>query len=85
MDSLKTILLILPAVMFSFDGFLFAASLQNEAKKPSTYKVAAISGVTFITIIYLAVTLFMYLAGNPDVEGGMTIAGAIQGIFPDQD
>ena len=82
--SLKTILMILPAVMFSFDGFLFAASLSNDAKKPSTYKIAAISGVSFITVIYLLITLSIFLIGNPEIEGGMTVSGSLAGIFPNQ-
>ncbi len=73
------ILMILPAVMFSFDGFLNAASLSNEAKSPTTFKVAAVSGITFITIIYLCVTLFTYMVGGNESSVNDAISKAFGG------
>ncbi len=59
------VLLMTPTVMFSFDGFLFAASLQNEAKKPSTYKVAAIFGIILIILVYVLMSTFAFMYGDP--------------------
>jgi amino acid transporter len=67
-----------PTVMFSFDGFLFAASLQNESKKTSTYKVAAVSGVLFIILIYILLSLFVFAFG--DQEGGYIVSNALYNI-----
>ncbi|BDV03414.1 MAG: putrescine/ornithine APC transporter [Candidatus Hepatoplasma scabrum] len=76
--NFKIILLMAPTIMFSFDGFLFAASLQNESKKTSTYKVAALSGVVFIILIYLLLSLFVFAFG--DESGGFTVSNAIYNI-----
>ncbi|BDV02845.1 amino acid permease [Candidatus Hepatoplasma crinochetorum] len=77
-SNLKIILLMAPTVMFSFDGFLFAASLQNESKKTSTYKVAAVSGVLFIILIYILLSLFVFAFG--DQEGGYIVSNALYNI-----
>lgn len=77
-DNFKMILLMAPTIMFSFDGFLFAASLQNESKKPSTYKVAALSGVVFIILIYILLSLFVFAFG--DESGGFIVANSLFNI-----
>ncbi len=55
------ILLMFPTIMFSFDGFLFAASLQNESKKPSSYKIAVIFGIILIIALYLLMSIFSFM------------------------
>lgn len=85
LDSFNVILLLLPTIMFSFDGFLYAASLSNESKKVSTFKSAAMIGITFIVIIYVLVTIFTFMLGDPTKEGGMTITSALQTAFPSQE
>ncbi|CRX37274.1 / steT_2 / Serine/threonine exchanger SteT /:151183 Forward [Candidatus Hepatoplasma crinochetorum] len=77
-ENFKMILLMAPTIMFSFDGFLFAASLQNESKKPSTYKVAALSGVIFIILIYILLSLFVFAFG--DESGGFIVANSLYNI-----
>ncbi len=55
------ILLMFPTIMFSFDGFLFAASLQNESKKPSSYKIAVTFGIILIIVLYLLMSIFSFI------------------------
>ncbi len=55
--SFSTILLIMPGVMFAFDGFLYANSMSTETKTPNTYKNAAIISIAIITTIYLLFSL----------------------------
>ncbi len=77
------VLLILPPILFAFDGFLYAASLSTEAKTESTYKTAAIFSIIFITIIFIAFSLSTFALA--DSEGGgeaFTISGVIKNIFP---
>ncbi|CRX36821.1 / steT_1 / Serine/threonine exchanger SteT /:288333 Forward [Candidatus Hepatoplasma crinochetorum] len=76
------LLLILPAILFAFDGFLFAASLSNEAKSPKTYKRALIISVFFITAIYLLFSLSSFLLGEGNgANGNYEINGIIVAIF----
>lgn len=82
----KLILILSPTVMFSYDGFLFAASLQNEAKKKSTFKTAAITGVVFIILIYLLMSFFSFAYGG-DINGDglnndYSVNGAFHNLFP---
>lgn len=76
------LLLILPAILFAFDGFLFAASLSNEAKSPKTYKRALIIAVFFITGIYLLFSLSSFLLGDGNgASSNYEINGIIVAIF----
>ncbi|BDV02171.1 MAG: putrescine/ornithine APC transporter [Candidatus Hepatoplasma vulgare] len=77
----KLILILSPTVMFSYDGFLFAASLQNEAKKKSTFKTAAITGVVFIILIYILMSFFTFAYGDP-TTGDYSVNGAFHNLFP---
>ncbi|BDV03506.1 MAG: putrescine/ornithine APC transporter [Candidatus Hepatoplasma scabrum] len=76
------LLLILPAILFAFDGFLFAASLSTEAKSPKTYKRALIIAVFFITAIYLLFSISSFLLGDGNgSESNYAINGIIVSIF----
>lgn len=56
-DSLfKLFVLALPGVMFAYDGFIWAAALQGEAKKQSTFKVALISGMLLVAFLYVSLS-----------------------------
>lgn len=79
-SNLKIILLMAPTIMFSFDGFLFAATLQNESKKPSTYKVAAISGIIFIVFIYIVLSLFVFAFGNEGTNHDFSVVSCVFNI-----
>jgi len=43
--------------MFTFDGFLFASSMQNEAKSKKTFPVALVTGIAVISILYLMIAI----------------------------
>ena len=38
--SFSAIILALPPIMFAFDGFVYSASMQNEAKSDKTFMTA---------------------------------------------
>ncbi len=81
--SLETILLIMPGVMFAFDGFLYANSMSTETKKPNTYKNAAIISIAIITTVYLLFSLSTFLIAPLGPEGyDYTISGIINAMFP---
>ncbi len=79
-NALKMILLISPTIMFSYDGFLFAASLQTESKKPSTYKVALVSGIIIIILLYIVTSIFVFAFS--DTENSFSVPQALASIFP---
>lgn len=79
-SQILSILFIIPAILFAFDGFLFANSLSREAKTENTFRNAAIISVFFITIIYITFSLSTLLIGDP--TQGFTIQLVILAIFP---
>ncbi|AHK22367.1 APC family permease [Candidatus Hepatoplasma crinochetorum] len=81
-NAFYNLLLILPAILFAFDGFLFAASLSNEAKSPKTYKRALIIAVFFITLIYLSFSIGCFLLGDGNgANSNYEINGIIVAMF----
>ncbi len=60
---------VLPGILFSFDGFLYADSLSLEAKKETTYKKALIFSIIFIVIIYILFSLSTMTLAGLDAEG----------------
>lgn len=55
----------MPAIIFVFDGFLTSGSLSKEAKTPTTYKVAVLSGIIMVIFIYLSYSLGVFALGAP--------------------
>ena len=53
----RVLILALPPIMFTFDGFLFASSLQNEAKSKQTFPVALVTGILVISVLYLFIAI----------------------------
>ncbi len=92
-DSLfKLFVLALPGVMFAYDGFIWAAALQGEAKKQSTFKVALISGMLLVAFLYLSLSwavfaIFPYTDVNGDGIYQATYAlgdlNTVGGIYTD--
>ncbi len=64
--SFGNILIILPGILFAFDGFLYANSMSNETKKKNTFKNAIIISMVLITLIYILFSLTSYMIA--DVE-----------------
>ncbi len=84
-SNILQILMILPAILFAFDGFLFANSLSTETKKPSTYRNAAIIGVFIITMVYILFSLSSYMLA--DINDGLDdqkfgIEAIFSGLWP---
>jgi amino acid transporter len=52
-SSILNILTIMPAILFTYNGFLTSASMMNESKNYKTYKVAFISAMSFAAILYI--------------------------------
>ena len=71
-------LLALPPIMFTFDGFMFASSLQNESKKKSTFPTALVSGLILISVLYLFVAIGTMATAS--VPPAFTIAELTTGI-----
>ncbi len=66
-SNIMQILMILPAILFAFDGFLFANSVSTECKKPSTYRNGAIIAVFIITMVYILFSLSSYMVADGEV------------------
>lgn len=62
------ILMTIPAILFSFDGFLLAGALSKESKTPTTFKTAFIVSMIFIIAIYLLFSLAVFGLGTEDTE-----------------
>lgn len=83
-SNIVKILLIIPPILFAFDGFLFANSLSSEAKSENTYKMSAISAIFIITLVYLLFSMSTFMLG--DADGGLdsnnfTITAVFINIF----
>lgn len=64
------IMLTLPAIMFTFNGFIFSASLQPEAKTKRTYKTALTISIFVIAAFYIFTTISVFSLGDHGVVGG---------------
>lgn len=82
-NGLVGLLMILPAILFSFDGFLFADSLSTEAKKPKTYQTALIISILFVIAIYIFFSISVYYLADLST-GDVSLAGALTNVFPNQ-
>lgn len=84
-NGAASIFLIIPAILFTLDGFLFAASTSKEAKTPQTFKNAAIIAIIFILIIYMLFSLSSLYLGDLNEDGSFNfgIEGVINNIFSD--
>ncbi len=60
----------MPAIIFVFDGFLTSGSLSKDAKSPNTYRVAVLTGMIIVTVIYLTYSLGVFSLGTPFNEFG---------------
>ncbi len=72
------VLLMLPAILFAFDGFLFASSLSNETKSKNTYRNAAIISIFIITFIYISFSLSTFFLSDGTA---FSINGIIEHVF----
>ncbi len=84
LHNFSTILLIMPGVMFAFDGFLYANSMSTETKTPNTYKNAAIISIGIITTLYLSFSLATFAVAQTTDAGEVnyTIGAIFASMFP---
>ncbi len=90
----KLFVLSLPGVMFAYDGFVWAAALQSEAKTKNTFKTALIIGVLLVCFLYVSLSwsifaIFPYtdINGNGVYDAGidkanLSVTAALLAIFP---
>lgn len=55
----------MPAILFSFDGYLIAGTLSNESKSPTTFRFAFVFSIIFIIVIYLLFSIATLGLGDP--------------------
>ncbi len=78
-NNVLSLFLLIPPMMFTFDGFLFANSLSTEAKSKNTFKVAAISSIVIIILLYTLFSLFgIFLSDGNNFQ----IQDIILNLFP---
>ncbi len=82
LENLEILFLALPSVLFAFDGFIYSATLQNEAKSKNTFKISLVFGILLIVILYLIHSLMIFAIGDPNMEGGFTITEILISVFP---
>ncbi len=81
------ILAAVPAILFSFDGFLSAGPLSAEAKSRKTFRMALVFSMFFIVIVYVLYSIAILGIGSTDPEfvkeyGGYgTISNAVHVAF----
>ncbi len=71
-SSLLLLMSTMPAILYSFDGYLMAGELSNEAKGPTYFRIAFIISVIFIIIIYILFSVATLGLGSLDetLNGG---------------
>lgn len=62
------ILMTLPSIFFTFDGFLLAGSMSKEGKTKTTFKLAFIFSMIFIMIIYVLFSIATLGLGDPEIN-----------------
>ena len=73
------LMLLLPPMMFAFDGFLFVTSLSNESKDKSKLKGTMLGGVIIIISLYFAFSIATLLLGQ---SGEYEIEAITGNLFP---
>ncbi|WP_338955786.1 APC family permease [Spiroplasma endosymbiont of Polydrusus cervinus] len=75
----EMILMALPGILFSFDGFLSTTYIQKDVKKPErNIPLALVLGLASVTILYLLVSL-----GTLNLDARGSVATAAGKIFSD--
>lgn len=64
---------ILPAVLFSYDGWLFATTVAEDVENPGkNVPLAIIGGILFVTIIYVLANIGVIVSGQKDVPSALS-------------
>lgn len=80
----QTLMLALPAVLFAYDGFIYAGSLQNETKKKGTFKSALVFGILFIVFIYTMLAFGLYGSGDINADNPFSVSSVVVSVFGDE-
>ncbi|WP_425379802.1 APC family permease [Spiroplasma endosymbiont of Stenodema calcarata] len=76
-SGFEMILMALPGILFSFDGFLSTTYIQKDVKKPERkIPLALVLGLTSVTILYLIVSI-----GTLNLDSSGSVAAAAGKIF----
>lgn len=65
-----------PGILFAFDGFIFAANLQKEAKTKQTFKKALLIGMIGVSAFYLLLATGLFL-GDQEASIENTLIAAL--------
>ncbi len=57
MSSAQVLFLTIPAILLTFDGFLTAGSLSNDAKDKTTFRNAMVLSIFVITLLYFSYSI----------------------------
>ncbi|WP_338983741.1 APC family permease [Spiroplasma endosymbiont of Othius punctulatus] len=57
------------AILFSFDGYVYIANMQQGAKHPEQVPKALTAGMIFVTVFYILIALATFGGGNGTIEG----------------
>ncbi len=82
----KIFILALPGIMFTYDGFVWAAALQNESESQNTFKLALSIGIVLICVMSIALSwsifaIFPYkeINGIDGYQGASMIGQEVNG------
>lgn len=79
-NSFLNILSVMPAILFTFNGFITSSSIMNESKSPKTYKAGYLGGMVLVSVIYIMFTVSIFFTGSTGLEGAiMEIVGEKHG------
>ena len=80
--SINLLLISIPPVLFSFDGFLSAGSLSKDTNKKTTFRNAVIIGMIFVAIIYFLFSISTFALGDVTKSDYGSIQNVIYNKFP---
>ena len=80
-NDFNAIILALPGIMFAFDGFVYSASMQNEAKTDKTFMTAWVGGMIFVIAIYITYSFSIMVFVTDGYE--FTLVAALKAWLPD--
>lgn len=63
-NSFLNILSVMPAILFTYNGFITSSSIMNEVKSPKTYKAGYLGGMLLVAVIYIMFTVSTFLLGG---------------------
>ena len=81
-NAVNGLFLAMPAILFSFDGFIYAANLQNEMKDKKKFPKAIFISLIIVVMIYILIAIMSVWLGTKSDE--YSIPGILNSIFGKQ-